>query len=279
MGPSPSPTAMRFLPVTQREPRCGAWPNYYLALTELLMREPEADAYFLVQDDVNFYDRINLREYLESILWPSDPAPPISLYSCLLDAPPQLGWHPHHKPWFRGTLALIFHPETVRQFLVDPVVFGHRWNPRNDGLLHVDTVVGEWAYRNGRSVQHPNPSLCQHIGATSTLWPHGKVEHDRIEGLFGEEALLGTTLLAQRGEFPEAAFPCPELHRNAGLPRHGRSRPRADAATHRDHLRHRPQHREDLPRVRRAGRAAGSVVPDLPRRLLRKRFRRPDPRT
>lgn len=38
------PARYSHLPVTLREPRVGAWPNYYLALAELLMREPDADA-------------------------------------------------------------------------------------------------------------------------------------------------------------------------------------------------------------------------------------------
>ncbi|AGA27673.1 glycosyltransferase family protein [Singulisphaera acidiphila] len=204
------PRRYAHLPVTQREPKSGAWPNFYLGLAELLMRDPDADAYMMIQDDATFYDRINLREYLESILWPSDPPPPISLYSCQLDVAAQAGWHPHNKPWFRGALALVFHPSTARRFLVDPIVFGHRWNPRNDGLAHVDTVVGDWAYRNGTPIQHPTPSLCRHIGYTSTLWFDAKVEHDRIEGPFGDEVLHSPSGSLHRGAFPEAAFPCPE---------------------------------------------------------------------
>ena len=61
------------LPLTFRETKLGPWPNYYLALLELLMREPEADAFMLVQDDVIFDDRYNLREYLEGMLWPVEP--------------------------------------------------------------------------------------------------------------------------------------------------------------------------------------------------------------
>ncbi|WP_406694965.1 hypothetical protein V5E97_28375 [Singulisphaera sp. Ch08] len=227
------PRRYAHLPVTQREPKSGAWPNFYLALSELLMRDPDADAYLMVQDDATFYDRINLREYVESILWPSDPPPPLSLYTCQLDVSAQPGWHPHNKPWFRGALALIFHPATVRQFLVDPIVFGHRWNPRNDGLAHVDTVVGEWAYRNGTPVQHPTPSLCRHIGYTSTLWPEAKIEHDRIEGEFGDEAQYPPNGSAHRGDFPEAAFPCPESTAKAydQTVERGRQRMRTQAVT------------------------------------------------
>src|SRR5262249_39891830 len=68
------------LPISLRAEKLGAWPNYYLALTELLLREPWADAYFLVQDDVILYDREDLRRYLEQTLWPADPTGAISLF-------------------------------------------------------------------------------------------------------------------------------------------------------------------------------------------------------
>ena len=52
-------------PLSTREPGIGAWPNYYLGLSELVLRHPDADAYLMVEDDVIFYDRQDLRAYLE----------------------------------------------------------------------------------------------------------------------------------------------------------------------------------------------------------------------
>jgi hypothetical protein len=40
--------------VTRHLPPVGGWPNFWLAVTELIAREPTADAYLLVQDDVIF---------------------------------------------------------------------------------------------------------------------------------------------------------------------------------------------------------------------------------
>lgn len=222
-GPIDLPSRYAHFPVTQRSPKSGAWPNFYLGLAELLMREPDADAYLMVQDDVQFYDRVNLREYVESILWPSDPAPPISLYSCQLDVAPQPGWTPHNAPWFRGALALIFHPESVRRFLIDPGVFGHRWNVGKDGLAHVDTVVGAWGHHAGTPVLFPTPSLCRHIGHTSTLWPAGKVDNDRKEGAFGDE-VEGETRL-QGPSSPAAGSPVRPTANGQGKPRPERKPP------------------------------------------------------
>ena len=67
------PEAFAHLPRTDRRPQIGAWPNYFLALGELLMREPEADAYMIVQDDSLFAD-FDVRDYLERVLWPGQAA-------------------------------------------------------------------------------------------------------------------------------------------------------------------------------------------------------------
>jgi hypothetical protein len=68
------------VPVRLREPSVGAWPNFYLGLAELLMREPDADAYLMVQDDAIFYDREDLSTYLGRTLWPAEPMGAVSLF-------------------------------------------------------------------------------------------------------------------------------------------------------------------------------------------------------
>ncbi len=90
------------LPLTFHETQLGPWPNYYLALVELLMREPEADAFLLVQDDVIFDDRHNLREYLEEMLWPADPIAAVSLFCSTAYTRPRSGWHAFEGPWMWG---------------------------------------------------------------------------------------------------------------------------------------------------------------------------------
>jgi hypothetical protein len=58
-------------------------------------REPQADAYLMVQDDALFYDREDLREYLEAALWPDGPVGAVSLYCPMAYTQPRSGWHRH----------------------------------------------------------------------------------------------------------------------------------------------------------------------------------------
>ncbi len=161
----------RQLPVTLRRPAVGAWPNYYLALQELVCRHPDADAFMIVQDDVRFYDQECLREYLDSVLWPSDPPGVVSLYCSSAYTNEHPGWHAISEEWVWGALAFVFPLERAREFLADPGVIAHRW--RSSGLKLIDEAIGKWALRQNVPIHFPTPSLVQHMGVTSTIWPGG----------------------------------------------------------------------------------------------------------
>jgi hypothetical protein len=167
------------MPVTRREPGLGAWPNYYLGLAELLMREPTADAYFMVQDDSIFYDREDLGAYLEAALWPDDPVGAVSLYCPKTYTQPEPGWHVRADLWVYGALAFVFPRESAKRFIADLAVLEHRWSQRNEGRAQIDLTVGHWAQRSELPIYYPTPSLVQHIGDTSTLWPRARALGDR----------------------------------------------------------------------------------------------------
>jgi hypothetical protein len=167
------------LPVTFHESKLGAWPNYYLALIELLMRDPEADAFLLVQDDVIFYDRQNLREHLEQVLWPADPIGLVSLYCPKAYTQPKTGWHRNKGKWLLGALAFVFPRELAKRFVCDALVLEHRWSHPKHGLAVIDSVIGCWAARQGVAIHYPTPSLAQHVGDTSTIWLHMRSADDR----------------------------------------------------------------------------------------------------
>ena len=157
-------------PITTRSREVGAWPNYFLAFAELLMRQPDADAYLMAQDDALFYGRQDLRAYLEQVLWPGDRPGLVSLYCSAAYTQPAAGWHRQSGLWVWGAVAFIFPRELAKQFLIDPIVFEHRWLGPDHGRANIDGVIGKWAERHGISIHYPTPSLVQHIGDVSSIW-------------------------------------------------------------------------------------------------------------
>lgn len=173
------PAEFADLPISRHDVRLGAFPNWYLGLAELVMREPRAEAYFLCQDDVLF--AANLRDYLEHSLWPAPRLGVVSAY-----APSHYtrgkgaGFHVEDRGWRTwGALAYLFPNPSARALLCDPLVVNHRHHGPADGLRNIDSVVGQWCQRRGLPYYIHMPSLAQHIGETSTLFPHATNEGRR----------------------------------------------------------------------------------------------------
>lgn len=171
------PDAWRHLEVSWRSPRMGAWPSYYLALAELLMRRPSADAFMIVQDDTVLFEHPQLRSYVESILWPAPERGIVSLYCSKAYARPVPGWHRLDERLIWGGQILIFDRETLIELVSDPGVIRHRLDPT--GLANIDGVIGQWAEATGTGVYVPSPSLAQHIGQTSSIWENSLILMNR----------------------------------------------------------------------------------------------------
>ncbi|QDV52190.1 glycosyltransferase [Gimesia fumaroli] len=167
------------LPVSRRDETLGAFPNWYLALTELVLRNPRAEAFLLCQDDVLFTS--DIRDYLEHSLWPAKQVGVVSIY-CPSHYPQtekpgfireDRGW----KSW--GALAYIFSNPAARAILSDSMVLNHRDFGPAEGLHHIDSVVGYWCERNQLSYFVHSPSLAQHIGDSSTIYPRANASGNR----------------------------------------------------------------------------------------------------
>jgi hypothetical protein len=172
------------LAVSWRDGRLGAFPNWFLGLSELAMRDPLADAYFLCQDDVLFAR--GLRSYLEARLWPAPRLGVVSVYSPASQSSrgPD-GFHIDDRGWdVGGALALIFPNSAARAFLGHPYVLNHRRRGPAGGECFIDAVVGEWCHRTGLPFYIHAPSLAQHIGDTSTLFPGAGNSGPRRAGTF-----------------------------------------------------------------------------------------------
>jgi hypothetical protein len=164
----------------------GAFSNFLLGLTELVLREPHAQAYLVCQDDVLF--SAGLRGYLESLLWPAPDTGVVSLFCAshlAMDRP--LGLHRDEGGWQAfGAQAYVFPAEAARRLLTSPEVFEHRLRGPAGGQQNIDSVVGRWCRRAGLGYFVHQPSLVQHIGETSTLYPTARATGRRRASQFLE---------------------------------------------------------------------------------------------
>ena len=149
-----------------------------------MLRDPHADAYLMCQDDTMFCS--NLREYLEATLWPTAKVGVVSLHTPKLHTrstnegffAQDIGW----GAW--GAMAFVIPNASVRALLRDPRIVNHRSRGPRDGLVNVDSVVGSWCQRVGLSYLMHAPSLCEHTGATSTLWEKASLKGKRASADF-----------------------------------------------------------------------------------------------
>lgn len=182
------PESCRSLPVTTRDTAVGAWPNYYLGLAELILRDPMADAYLLLQDDALLCPCSTLRPYLESVLWPANRDGVASLYCSRAYTRSRPGWYRYRRVWKWGALAFVFSRRAAQQFLYSRYVIKHRWRLGSYGRANVDGVIGRWARRDRIPLYYPTPSLVQHIGETSTIWPTANANRERQASWFALDA-------------------------------------------------------------------------------------------
>lgn len=190
------------LPVTLRE-KTTAYANWYLALLEMYLREPEADRYAIFQDDILLYR--NLRGYLDQQPYPvpSPPLPSPQESNGLVHAPPSPGyWNLYTAPsnWLKcpnngrftgfyesnqcgkGALALVFSHEAV-QVLLTAVHMVKRAVPIKvedpsckAGTRHTKSIDGAVveAMRGAGWAEYVHaPSLVEHAGDVSTLGNDG----------------------------------------------------------------------------------------------------------
>jgi hypothetical protein len=205
-GTAPLPQRYAHLPVTWREDSVGAWPSWYFALAELVMHQPKADAYVMLQDDVVLYHRASLREYLERVLWPGIRPGLIALF--YTGQGEKTGWFEAQGAWHFSAQGLIFPPGIARAFLSDPDVLQTLLAASSETHIPIPEIVHRWVNYRGIDVWYANPSLAQHIGNSSTIWMNASIIKGRRAPWFSGsiEAEFGTN--ESLDQFPEAAFDC-----------------------------------------------------------------------
>ena len=185
------PAEFNTLSRTVRTPAVGARQSYYLALQELLEREPEADALMLVQDDALWPGHLPVREYLEAALWPGPQRGLVSCWCCSDDTAPSAGWHAIARPWKFGAVAFIFPRECAEQFVRDPQIQQICRCEPGVPTAGLSLLIGDWAWRQGILVYFTTPSLVQHIGEVSAIF-----EKSRAVGVRWASRYLGDEVRA-----------------------------------------------------------------------------------
>jgi hypothetical protein len=181
-------------PITQRTERLGAWSNHYLALHELAQREPRADAYVMLQDDAILAP--DLRAYLESALWPGWPLGACSLYCSKAYDRGQAGWTAFAGKWVWGAVAFVWPRESLWSYLTSGCAIRHTHDlydkSSKKSQYKVDIRIGKWSHgTKGMPIYYPQPSLVQHIGATSSIWTASGAVGKRRAARFAGDLMTG----------------------------------------------------------------------------------------
>ncbi len=218
------PERYAHLPVTWREDSVGAWPSWYMALAELILHQPNADAYLLLQDDTVLFDRHSLREYLETVLWPGKRPGIVSLF--YTGNRTEGGWFNADGAWHFSAQALVLSAGVARALLCDPDL-SRTWLAAAGGThVPVPEMLSAWVHSNAVEMWSMSPSLAQHIGNTSTIWMDAPVIAGRraawfagaVESEYGEGESLA--------DFPEDFFAVEKADQSSYSERVARGRER-----------------------------------------------------
>jgi hypothetical protein len=141
---------------TRRIGHMGAWLKL---LKSLSANNPSAEALLLLEDDVVFCS--GLKDYLLATLWPTCERP---IAVCSIFCPhayrqDSKGWHRQEKRsyYLCASQAWVVPTEAATAIL-------DKFGAQERHEYNADRIIGEWAYKSGRSVLYHTPSLVQHIG-------------------------------------------------------------------------------------------------------------------
>lgn len=166
--------------VVRRRKRYGDWANWATALYDLLLSEPDADYYFMAEDDGVF---CRFKEYLEVRM------PGLGEFATVSPYTPGryhlanfVGFHNRcNGPFTWSTLTVVMPRRSAIGFFSDPDVQRHRFedvfadsgiawgfdvDPKNSAK---DAIIGQWAANNDLPMYYHTPCLASHVGLDSTL--------------------------------------------------------------------------------------------------------------
>lgn len=155
------------LPVSFRGDNIRTASHWILSLQELFFRDPEADRYAIIQDDVRC--SAGLREYLDTFPFPDDGYWNLFTFfknEKLIARMEQTGWTKSNQLG-QGGLFLVFDNAAVVDLLSDPSLLRRAWTERRHKWI--DGAVVKAMKNSGRKELIHNPSLVQHTGHESSM--------------------------------------------------------------------------------------------------------------
>lgn len=152
--------------IDDQHKRRGAAGNWLVALTDLYIQQPNAQRYAIFQDDIDV--RAHARAVVDALEMPPR-AGVLSLYVPAKYTARTSGVHRHDK--LIGALALILPAGPVRELLASGMLASYRATGPNDGR-YLDVKLGEWMQEQDYAIYYYHPSLVQHTGEHSTLYPN-----------------------------------------------------------------------------------------------------------
>jgi len=156
--------------------------NFHLGLSELYIRNPNADRFAMFQDDFVTYP--GLREYLEQCEYPTKGY--WNLYTFPENQKPKDGWYLSNQLG-KGAVALVFNNDAVRTLLNSTHwINRHTLAPKDNRRTwkFIDGGIVEAMRQAGYKEYVHNPSLVQHTGLRSTL---GNSRHALTKSFKGEQ--------------------------------------------------------------------------------------------
>ena len=167
------------LPVVYRSEQIRTYGNFYLALLELMIREPTADRYAIFQDDLVTYR--NLRAYLDTV--PDPPRGYWNLYTFphnLRHCNGHVGWS-HSDQMGKGAVALVFPRDAARTLATQHHMISKPEDPKR-GWKTLDGCIITAMKAMGYKEYIHNPSLVQHTGDESSIGNKGHLKADSFRG-------------------------------------------------------------------------------------------------
>ena len=169
------------LPVVYRYEQIRTYGNFYLALLELMIRDPLVGRYAIFQDDLITYK--NLREYLDTV--PDPPRGYWNLYTFphnLRRCNGHIGWS-HSDQMGKGAVALIFPRDAAKTLVMQHHMISKPEDPKK-GWKNLDGCIITAMKAMGYKEYVHNPSLVQHTGTESSI---GNMHHLKADSFRGEE--------------------------------------------------------------------------------------------